>query len=292
MRFSAGQRLKKHFSGLSPRRLQTTVFLLFAAGSLAMGTATYQPAEEGEQIFLAQCAACHTIGGGPLVGPDLLGVIERRESDWLTRWIREPDIMLAEGDPIASEMLAEFNNVAMPNLGLTEADVAAIIAYLEVAPGAIQDQPDSGPTADPILAAGDAEAGRVLFIGGTQLVNGGPACISCHSVAGVGALGGGTLGPDLTNVHDRYGESGLASALTGLPFPTMRGVFAEKPLTEDEAANLFAYFAQTSQRTSEPINLAFILIGVGGFLLLLLLSQLIWRKRLRAVRAPLVGRQP
>ena len=132
----------------------------------------------------------------------------------------------------------------------------------------------------------------MLFIGGAQLANGGPACISCHTVAGVGALAGGTLGPDLTNVHDRYGEAGLAAALKGLPFPSMRGVFTEKPLTDDEAAQLFAYFAQTSQRTSEPVNLGFVLIGLGGFLLLLLLGQLVWRKRLRAVRTPLVGRQP
>ncbi len=292
MRLSAGQRLKKPLSRQSPRRLQIAVFLLFGVASLAMGTSLYQTAEEGEEIFQSQCMGCHTIGGGALVGPDLLGVTETREKDWLTRWLLEPDKMLAEGDPIASEMLAEFNNVAMPNLGLSEAEVVALIAFFEVGTGGTEDQPDSGPTADPILAAGDAEAGRVLFVGGAQLANGGPACISCHSVAGVGALAGGTLGPDLTNVHDRYGESGLAAALTGLPFPTMRGVFTEKPLTEDEAANLFAYFAQTSQRNSEPINLAFILIGVGGFLLLLLLSQLIWRKRLRAVRAPLVGRQP
>ncbi|MFQ5923702.1 MAG: c-type cytochrome [Anaerolineales bacterium] len=253
-----------------------------------MGTSLYQTAEEGEEIFQAQCAACHTIGGGPSVGPDLLGVTDRRESDWLTRWMLEPDKMLAEGDPIASEMLVEFNNVPMPNLGLTEADVAAVIAYLEVA----QDQPDVEPTPDPIFTSGVSDSGRMLFIGGAQLANGGPACISCHSVAGVGALAGGTLGPDLTNVHDRYGEVGLASALKGLPFPSMRGVYTEKPLTDDEAAHLFAYFAQTSQRTSEPVNLSFVLIGLGGFLLLLLLSQLIWRKRLRAVRTPLVGRQP
>ncbi len=292
MRFSVGQRLKKPFSRPFPSRLQTVAFLLFGAASLAMGASFYQTAEEGEQIFQAQCAACHTIGGGTLVGPDLLGVTERRESDWLIRWIREPDIVLAEGDPIASELLAEFKDVPMPNLGLTESDVAALIAYFEAGPGATQDQPEVEPVPDPILTSGDAESGRMLFIGGTQLANGGPACISCHSVAGVGALAGGTLGPDLTNVHDRYGETGLAAALTSLPFPSMRGVFTEKPLTEDEAADLFAYFAQSSQRSSEPVNVSFVLIGLGGFLLLLLLSQLIWRKRLRAVRAPLVGRQP
>jgi mono/diheme cytochrome c family protein len=59
MRYSAGQRPKKPFSGLFPRRFQTAVYLLIAAASLAMGTSLYQTAEEGEQIFQAQCAACH-----------------------------------------------------------------------------------------------------------------------------------------------------------------------------------------------------------------------------------------
>lgn len=31
------------------------------------------------------CPACHTLGAGSLVGPDLRGVTERRDRDWLVR---------------------------------------------------------------------------------------------------------------------------------------------------------------------------------------------------------------
>jgi mono/diheme cytochrome c family protein len=227
------------------------------------------------------------VGGGTLLGPDLQGVTERRDRDWLRDWISRPDEMLAEGDPIATQLLEEFNNVPMPNSQLSQAEVTSVVAFLET--GAAE---GLGPAqaVGPSPPEGDPTHGAALFSGATPLQNGGPACMSCHSIAGVGVLGGGTLGPDLTNVHDRYGEAGLVAALEGLPFPTMRGVYAEKPLTDDEAANLFTYFAQTSQQSSEPVSLGFVLIGAGGFLLLLLLSRLIWRNRLAGVRIPLVGR--
>lgn len=85
----------------------------------------------GQTIFETQCMACHTIGAGDRVGPDLQGVTERRDEDWLARWIAEPDLVLAEGDPTAIELLAEFNNVPMPNLQLSTDDVQHVIAYLE-----------------------------------------------------------------------------------------------------------------------------------------------------------------
>ncbi|MCK5876889.1 MAG: cytochrome c, partial [Candidatus Marithrix sp.] len=72
--------------------------------------------EAGEKAF-QKCIACHTIGSGPLAGPDLNGVTAKREATWLVRWIMEPDKMLAEGDVIATEMLKEFNNIPMPPMG-------------------------------------------------------------------------------------------------------------------------------------------------------------------------------
>lgn len=86
---------------------------------------------QSETLFQERCAPCHTIGGGIRVGPDLLGVTQRRDRAWLLRWIKEPDRVLAEKDPIATQLLQEFNNVPMPNLRLTEEQVAALVAYLE-----------------------------------------------------------------------------------------------------------------------------------------------------------------
>lgn len=90
-----------------------------------------EAAETGKQIFQSSCAACHTIGGGRLVGPDLAGVTSRRDESWLQRQIKEPDRLIAENDPIAIQLLKEANNMPMPSLGLSDAKVVAIIAYLK-----------------------------------------------------------------------------------------------------------------------------------------------------------------
>ena len=87
-------------------------------------------AETGEQVFQKKCVGCHTIGGGKLVGPDLTGVTSRREEDWLFRQIQQPDTLIAEKDPIALQLLQEYNMPMVP-LGLEDSEVAAVISYLK-----------------------------------------------------------------------------------------------------------------------------------------------------------------
>ena len=92
----------------------------------------------GEELFRARCAACHTVGGGDRlevddrrIGPDLLDVDRKRDRAWLTRWLIEPDKVLAERDPTAVELATRYKNVPMPNLRLTAADAALVLRYLE-----------------------------------------------------------------------------------------------------------------------------------------------------------------
>ncbi len=87
-------------------------------------------AEKGEVVFKEKgCPACHTIGGGKLSGPDLAGVTERREEEWLREWIKSPDKMIMT-DPIAKDLLKEYY-VPMPNQGLTDEEVDEVIIYLK-----------------------------------------------------------------------------------------------------------------------------------------------------------------
>ncbi|MAG22639.1 MAG: cytochrome c [Nitrospinaceae bacterium] len=88
-------------------------------------------AETGQQIFQSLCTACHTIGEGRSVGPDLAGVTTRREEDWLKRQIKDPEGLIEENDPIAMQLLQESDNIPMVSLGLGDEEVAAVIAYLK-----------------------------------------------------------------------------------------------------------------------------------------------------------------
>ena len=91
----------------------------------------------GEIMFRDRCSSCHVISGGlaparnaRALGPDLFAVGERRDPRWLRRWLAEPDQMLAEGDPIAAAMYAQYQ-VMMPNFRLDRNEIEALIDYMD-----------------------------------------------------------------------------------------------------------------------------------------------------------------
>lgn len=51
----------------------------------------------GKELFTSKgCSACHTLGKGPLVGPDLLEIVPRRGFDYLVRWLQNPETVYIE----------------------------------------------------------------------------------------------------------------------------------------------------------------------------------------------------
>jgi hypothetical protein len=87
--------------------------------------------DRGQYTFKNHCAACHTIGNGLHIGPDLLGVTTIRNRDWLMHYIMAPDKVRAAGDPIALALRASYGQVLMPNLDLGADDAAVLIDHLD-----------------------------------------------------------------------------------------------------------------------------------------------------------------
>lgn len=89
----------------------------------------FQP-DDGRYLFQSRCSACHTIGEGDRIGPDLLGVTARRDRAWLIRYVRAPDQVLAEGDPIAVALFKKYKEVRMPNIGMNANEAFAVLSYV------------------------------------------------------------------------------------------------------------------------------------------------------------------
>lgn len=91
---------------------------------------TFAQTAEDEKNF-QQCKACHTIGGGKLIGPDLQGITERYDEAWLIKFIQNSTEMIQAGDERAVKTFEEYNKIPMPPHNLTDDQVRGILKYIE-----------------------------------------------------------------------------------------------------------------------------------------------------------------
>jgi mono/diheme cytochrome c family protein len=252
------------------------------------------PSEEAIEYFRQNCMSCHTIGGGPLTGPDLKGVTERADEAWLVDFILDPKAVIDSGDPYAAELLREARGVYMTQVpGLDRAKAEKLVRLI-VAESAKERSLFAGlEISDRPLTEADVERGRALFMGTAVYENGAPACISCHTASGIGGLGGGRLGPDLTDAYARLeGRKALSAWLGAPPSLVMQPVFKNHALDGEEILAIVAYLKSVaeSEANEGPTSiLQFVLLGFGGSALLLLLFDFLWRGRYRATRRPLIS---
>jgi len=112
--------------------------------------------DPGKYTFANHCAACHSIGRGDKLGPDLIDVSARREREWLTRFITAPDRVRESGDPIAKALRAKYNEVIMPRLDLGTADAEILIDYIDRASRAVGDGGRAAETKAPAVITATA----------------------------------------------------------------------------------------------------------------------------------------
>lgn len=141
------------------------------------------------------------------------------------------------------------------------------------------------------IAAGNVENGRDLFMGYAHFEHEGPPCMGCHSVGNNGILGGGAMGPNLTNVSIQRDDSEILGVLTNMgtvTSPVMQPIYSEYPLTAEEQADLLAFMKASVGQPESDKEFLVIGISLGGFVAAVLALGFIYRGRLRGVRRALV----
>lgn len=267
-------------------------WVILLAWALLAGPALSQ---ETADYFQRNCANCHYIGGGKRVGPDLKDIqqsLQLRGRDWVLNMIRNPKGMIASDD-YARKMFEEYNRVEMfvpPDMTPEKAE--ALLRLIEEEAKKKQSMFARGETKLPAqFSETQIAEGRDYFLGLKRFARGGPACLGCHSVQGASVLGGGALGPDLTQVFNKLkGREGLLGWLMSPPTPTMQPIYKPHPLEENERIVLIAYLESTRDRQSQDTvgRLNFFLLGLAGTAGGLVLFDFLWKRRFRGVRRLLV----
>jgi len=91
---------------------------------------SFSQAPDGAQLFMP-CKACHNIGTGKLIGPDLLGVTKRRDKEWLHRFIKNSQEVVQSGDEYAVKLFEAHNKIPMPPFAYSEEQIDAVLNYIE-----------------------------------------------------------------------------------------------------------------------------------------------------------------
>ncbi len=99
------------------------------AAAAAAPAAGAGDAKAGKALFNANCAACHKLDA-KMTGPALRGVAERRDREWLYKWIHNSSALIASGDADAVKLFNDNNKVLMTAFPqLSTADIDNILAY-------------------------------------------------------------------------------------------------------------------------------------------------------------------
>ncbi len=82
---------------------------------------------KGQEIYESMCTACHK-AEKRFIGPSPKGILEKRSPAWVMNMILNPDEMVQK-DPMAKQLLIEFNGSPMANQNLSEEEARAVLEY-------------------------------------------------------------------------------------------------------------------------------------------------------------------
>ncbi|TDS15794.1 cytochrome c3 family protein [Sphingobacterium paludis] len=143
--------------GKLAKTMSVSMMLLFA---VTMSNA--QDVKEGQTLFKSKCTTCHSVTK-KVVGPALAGMTERHDEEWLVKWIKNSQAMVAAGDPTAVQLFEENNKLVMTAFtDLSDDQIKNIIAYVKDEETKAAEAPAAGAAAAGAAQSDDANTFMII----------------------------------------------------------------------------------------------------------------------------------
>jgi mono/diheme cytochrome c family protein len=267
------------------RSIGAAIAIAFVATLVTVASPAFaQTTDEGVEIYESSCARCHQSDGLGTPGkyPPLTGNPDAADHGYVVGVVTDGlEGKVIMGVSYDSEMTS-FANRLSPD------EIDAVAGYVvELSGGGVTPSPT---TTVPGVASGSA--GESLFTGSTRLLNGGTACIACHSAGDYNRLGGPGLAIDLNGIVQDFGRAGFVAAITDPLVDPMIAVFGDHPITDQEAIDLAAYLETIDPDEVSATSVDLLMtVGLVGFVVLILITagfirgpQDPYREKLRSSR--------
>ena len=83
---------------------------------------------DGKKIYLAKCLVCHELDTKK-IGPPLRNITKERKPEYIMNLLVNA-VQMQKQDPFVKELLKKYNNVLMPDPGLSQAQARTVLEYL------------------------------------------------------------------------------------------------------------------------------------------------------------------
>ncbi len=180
------------------------------------------------------CIGCHTlIGEGSYYAPELKDIYSQKGPDFMRAFLKDP-VTVWYGSAEAAR-----GKRKMPNFGLSDQEIAHLIAFFEwvdkIDTHDWPPRPQRGAAQAASVVAG-AAATDPLVAQGEVLVQA-KACAACHKIKGVG----GAIGPDLDGVTQRLDPETLRQRLLNPKAANPESVMPNFGFSDAEMDAIVAY---------------------------------------------------
>ncbi|WP_366922521.1 c-type cytochrome [Metallumcola ferriviriculae] len=217
--------------------LSLTVFIFLTIDSLQHIQASSPPLTvsvvEGKKVWQREnCINCHTIlGNGAYFAPDLTKEASKRSSDWLMKFLQNPDAVMP--------------GTAMSSVQLDAADAENVVRFLEWVnevdtndwpPEAIMSSDSSSTRTGQEQEGSGADSGKGSGLDGKNIFLT-AGCTNCHTVDDRG----GNVGPDLSHIGGKRSDKYLRNIISSPGSVIPGSIMPAADLSEEKLDALVNY---------------------------------------------------